>query len=123
MIFWSSKQYHSIIFPKKCRVLISKATQRKARLTALHVICLHIFRHFAHKFLDIRQYAFKISVQSNEKSDCASAAQSLCGVALSFCRNGMKNIMKKVLIICLCQIILLCISCSNIEESSEKTHL
>jgi len=44
---------------------------------------LHIFRHLAQKFLDIRQYAFGISVQSDEKSDSASAALSLCGIALS----------------------------------------
>ncbi len=37
--------------------------------------------------LDIRQYAFGISVQSDEKSDSASAALSLCGIALSFLRN------------------------------------
>ena len=46
-------------------------------------ICLHIFRHLAHKFLDIRQYACEIYAQSAEKSDCASAPQSLCGVALT----------------------------------------
>ncbi|MBP3242494.1 MAG: hypothetical protein J6L99_01415, partial [Ruminococcus sp.] len=46
-------------------------------------IYLHIFRHLAHKFFDIRQYACKISAQSAEKSDCVSAPQSLCGVALS----------------------------------------
>ncbi len=34
-------------------------------------------------FLDIRQYAFGISVQSDEKSDSASAALSLCGIALN----------------------------------------
>ncbi|MGN0691174.1 MAG: hypothetical protein ACI4K7_02380, partial [Oscillospiraceae bacterium] len=27
-----------------------KATPHKARLSALHAICLHIFRHIAHKF-------------------------------------------------------------------------
>ena len=42
---------------------------------------MNIFRHFSHKFLDIRQYACEISVQFDEKSYCASAAQSLCGVA------------------------------------------
>jgi len=42
---------------------------------------LHIFRHLAHKSLDIRQYACKISIQSDEKSVGASLAQSLCGVA------------------------------------------
>jgi len=43
---------------------------------------LHIFRHLAHKSLDIRQYACKISIQSDEKSVGASLAQSLCGVAV-----------------------------------------
>ena len=61
----------------------AKATPHKARLTTLYVINLYLFRHLAQKFLDIRQYAYKISVQSDEKSDCVSAAQSLCGVALS----------------------------------------
>ena len=60
-----------------------KATPHKERLTALQRIYLHIFRHLAHKFFDIRQYACKISAQSAEKSDCVSAPQSLCGVALT----------------------------------------
>ena len=59
-----------------------KATPHKERLTALQRIYLHIFRHLAHKFFDIRQYACKISAQSAEKSDSVSAPQSLCGVAL-----------------------------------------
>ena len=33
---------------------IIKTTPHKARLTALHAICLLIFRHTAQKFLDIR---------------------------------------------------------------------
>ena len=37
-------------------------------------------RQLAQKFLDIRQYAFGISIQS----DGASAAQSLCGIALMY---------------------------------------
>ncbi len=41
-------------------------------------------RQLAQKFLDIRQYAFGISIQSDEKSDGASAAQSLCGIALMY---------------------------------------
>ena len=61
-----------------------KATPHKARLTALHAICLHIFRHLVQKFLDRRQPACKISIQSDEKSDGASCAQALCGVALKF---------------------------------------
>ena len=59
-----------------------KATPHKARLTALHAICLQIFRHIAQKSLAIRQYACGISMQSAEKSDYASYAQALCGVAL-----------------------------------------
>ena len=63
-------------------LFILKATPHKDRLTALWHIYLHIFRHLAHKFLDIRQYACEIYAQSAEKSDCVSALQSLCGVAL-----------------------------------------
>ena len=57
------------------------------RFLGRHLICLHIFRHLAQKFLDIRQYAFEISVQSDEKSDSASAALSLCGIALMILQN------------------------------------
>ncbi len=49
----------------------------------MRTICLHIFRHIAQKFLDRRQPACKISIQSDEKSDGASCAQALCGVALN----------------------------------------
>ena len=58
-----------------------KATPHKARLTALHAICVQIFRHIAQKSLAIRQYACGISMQSAEKSDYAPYAQALCGVA------------------------------------------
>ena len=58
-----------------------KATPHKARLTALHAICVQIFRHIAQKSLAIRQYACGISGQSAEKSDNAPYAQALCGVA------------------------------------------
>ncbi len=69
-----------------------KATPHKDRLTALHVICLQIFHHITQKFLEIRpkgvpmvrQYSFKIFMQSNEQSDCASDTRSLCGVVLRF---------------------------------------
>jgi len=60
------------------------ATPHKARLTALHAICVQIFRHIAQKSLAIRQYACGISGQSAEKSDNAPYAQALCGVALYF---------------------------------------
>ena len=58
-----------------------KATPHKARLMALHAICMQIFRHIAQKSLAIRQYACGISGQSAEKSDTAPYAQSLCGIA------------------------------------------
>ena len=57
-----------------------KETLHKARLTALHAICLQIFRHIAPKLLDIREYACVALAQSDEKSDYASYAQSLCSV-------------------------------------------
>ena len=60
-----------------------KATPHKARLKALYRIRLHIFRHLAQKFLDIRQYACGISIQSDEKSVGASPAQALFGIALN----------------------------------------
>jgi hypothetical protein len=65
------------------RIFLFKATPHKDRLMALLHICLNIFRHFAQKSLDIRKYACEISIQSDEKSYCASAQQSLCGVALN----------------------------------------
>ena len=58
-----------------------RETLHKARLTALHAICLQIFRHIAQKSLAIRQYACGISMQSAEKSDYASYAQALCSVS------------------------------------------
>ena len=60
---------------------ILEAAPQKARRKALHAICLPIFRHIAQKSLDIRQYACGISVQSVEKSNSASYAQALYGVA------------------------------------------
>ena len=44
--------------------------------------CLHIFRHLAQFVLARRQPCFVLIVQSDEKSDCAIHAQSLCGIAL-----------------------------------------
>ena len=61
----------------------AKETLNKARLTALHAICLQIFRHIAQKSLAIRQYACGISMQSAEKSDYASYAQALFSVSLT----------------------------------------
>jgi hypothetical protein len=62
-----------------------KATPHKDRLTALLHICLHIFRHISQILLGKRQLAVVVFSQSDEKSDFASAQQSLCGVALNFC--------------------------------------
>ena len=62
-------------------VVILKETLHKARLTALHAICLQIFRHITQKSLAIRQYACGISKQSVEKSDDASYAQALFSVS------------------------------------------
>ena len=73
--------YHSPMRPVKFLDFI-KATPRKERLAALHVICLLIFRHLAQKLLTIRPYVCAVSNQSDKKSDGASAAPSLCGVAL-----------------------------------------
>ncbi len=71
-------------------------TLHKARLTALHAICLQIFRHIAQKSLAIRQYACGISRQSAEKSDYASYAQALCSVSLQIQEspcNSAKNML------------------------------
>ena len=65
-----------------------KATPHKARLSALHTSCLHLFRHIARKLLEIREYSCVAFVQSDEKSDCAIRIQSLCGAAI-------KNLPKK----------------------------
>ena len=64
--------------------LMFKATPHKARLTALHEICVHISRHLAQKLLEMRQHSCVISIQSDEKSDCTSSTQALCGIALNF---------------------------------------
>jgi hypothetical protein len=49
---------------------------------------LHIFRHIAQILLGKRQLAVVAFSQSDEKSDCASAQQSLCGVALIATKKG-----------------------------------
>ncbi|MCM1439381.1 MAG: hypothetical protein NC131_09320 [Roseburia sp.] len=74
--------------PRKTHKL--KATPHKARLTPLRTSCLHIFRHIAPKFLDRREPACEILVQSDEKSDCATRTQSLCGIALTKSRKRNK---------------------------------
>ena len=59
-----------------------KATPHKERLTAQHRICLLFFRHSAQNSLDNRQVNYARFAQSDEKIDGASAALSLCGIAL-----------------------------------------
>ena len=81
-LFHLTKNLTTHLSHNLCAVL-PKETLHKARLTALHAICLLIFRHIAQKFLAIRQYACEISMQSAEKSDYAPYAQALCGVALT----------------------------------------
>ncbi|MBR4622917.1 MAG: hypothetical protein IKO44_05200, partial [Ruminococcus sp.] len=52
------------------------------RLTPLYIIRLHIFRHITQILLALRQQGGVEFRQSDEKSDCASDAQWLCGVAI-----------------------------------------
>jgi len=54
----------------------------KARLTALHAICLQIFLILPRNPLPYIKYACGISMQSAEKSDYASHAQALFSVSL-----------------------------------------
>ncbi len=60
----------------------ARATPHNHRLTPLHAICLHIFRHNTQSFLDLRQQACVNFMHSDEKSDYASDVQWLYGVAL-----------------------------------------
>ena len=69
-----------------------KATPHKARQKTLHVINLQIFRHITHNFLTIRQYAFKNSMQSDEKYICVSAAQALCGIVFTHFKALIKSV-------------------------------
>ena len=68
-----------------------KATPHKARQNTSHVINLQIFRHIKNNFLTIRQYAFKNSMQSDEKYICVSAAQASCGIALTTSKSMRSN--------------------------------
>ena len=47
----------------------------------LRMSCLHLFRHIAQFVLARRQPCRVLIVQSDEKSDYAIHAQSLCGIA------------------------------------------
>ena len=86
---WISVAFQKSPLTNSTKTDIIKETLHKARLTALHAICLQIFRHIAQKSLAIRQYACGISMQSAEKSDYASYAQALCSVSITptHCRN------------------------------------
>ena len=75
------RSFSKIALDKLNKTDIIKETLHKARLTALHAICLQIFRHIAQKSLAIRKYACGISMQSAEKSDYASYAQALFSVS------------------------------------------
>ncbi|MBR4553978.1 MAG: hypothetical protein IKO27_00125, partial [Ruminococcus sp.] len=55
-----------------------------------HVICLHISRHSTQIFLAGRQPACVKFMHSDEKSDCASDAQGLCGIAQAFVSGSKK---------------------------------
>ena len=57
-----------------------KAPPHKDRLTPLHAICLHIFRHFRQKNLDIRQYACGF-FGNLTKNLTAHLTHNLCAVA------------------------------------------
>ena len=62
-------------------ICMLKSMYRQYRtIRRTHLAC-RLFRHIAHKFLDLRQQACKIYVQSDEKSDCAIRTRSLCGIA------------------------------------------
>ena len=61
---------------------IIKTTPHNPRLTPLHVICLHFFRHSTQIFLAGRQPACVKFMHSDEKTDFTSDAQGLCSIAL-----------------------------------------
>ena len=84
------RMYQALKYRKEVGKL--KATPYKARQKTLHVINLQIFRHITHNFLTIRQYAFKNSMQSDEKYICVSAAQASCGIALTVSKSRAKQL-------------------------------
>ena len=83
------RMYQALKYRKEVGKL--KATLHKACQRTLHVINLQIFRHITHNFLTIRQYAFKNSMQSDEKYICVSAAQASCGIALTASKSHAKQ--------------------------------
>ncbi|GEM_PF-6103115 len=110
-----------------------KAASHKVRLMPLHVICLRAFRHLilTHNYsvnnFDRRQLVCEIFIQIDEKSNCASAAQSLYGVALRTCykrpvRKPPKHRLTRLFCAMLCQIFLKYIqySCKNLTLPDTK---
>ena len=84
------RMYQALKYGKEVGKL--KATPHKARQKTLHVINLQIFRHITNNFLTIRQYAFKNSMQSDEKYICVSAAQASYGIALTASKSHAKQL-------------------------------
>ncbi len=66
------------------RVVYFRQHRTKTIFCILYASCLHIFRHIAQFVLARRQPCCVLIVQSDEKSDCAIRAQSLCGIALIY---------------------------------------
>ena len=116
-IFWPVRRFKllgNITWPLKIKALkieiffkkrsILKAPPHKDRLTPLHAICLHISRHFCQKKPWHTTVCLRVFWQSDEKSDCASHAQSLCGVALTW-KSLCKKRLNQLLTLRLCDII------------------
>ena len=62
-----------------------KATPHNAQLTPLLRICLHLFRHTSQLSSAEKSLLPPQFVLSGEKSDGATAQQSLCGIAYILC--------------------------------------
>ena len=72
-----SEEYGDLLVPAD----YIRATPHNPRLTPLHVICLHFFRHSTQILLALRQQGCVEFMHSDGKIDCASDAQGLCGIA------------------------------------------
>lgn len=66
------------------KILKIESKPHNDRLSTLPHICLRFLRHLSPKLFELQQYSCVVFIQSDEKIDCESARQSLCGVALSF---------------------------------------
>ncbi len=80
-VFWLKESYEKRILQNIENLLRQHRT--KTALLALHTICLHIFRHITQLLLANRQIGCTQSMHSDEKSDCSTHAQSLCGITLN----------------------------------------